>query len=302
VINILCTGYFGLQAMGGGRLDHIKVPALDDSNALAMHFAAILVMASFLLLGPVKKKIFFLVPFIGLTLNAVILAQSRGAMISMIIVGIVAIFVMTKTGKRKFYLYGSLAILSMTLLVGEAMLSKFSTIVSNEDSEVSQDKSSESRMVIIRAQWEMFKDSPVLGYGHQGTLLLSPMYVSEEYMTSGRTSGGDVVRVRASHNLLFALMVDHGLIGTLIYLSIMTVAMLKLLKINRKIAESESQELLKVLIMGLCLSLMLVWIAGMGINNKVLEIDIWLYALIPVVYEMYRKKSSKFPMDENSMG
>jgi O-antigen ligase len=276
--------------MGGGRLDHIKVPALDDSNALAMHFAAILVMTSFLLLGPVKKKIFFLVPFIGLTLNAVILAQSRGAMIALLIVGIAAIFVMTKAGKRKFYLYGSLALLSMTLLVGEALLSKFSTIIGSDEASIQQDKSSESRLVIIRAQWEMFKDSPVLGYGHQGTLLLSPMYISEEYMTGGRTKGGDIVRVRASHNLLFTLMVDHGLIGTLIYLSIMVVAMLKLFKIDRNKVESESQEQLKVLIMGLCLTLMLVWINGMGINNKVLEIDIWLYALIPIVYEMYRKK------------
>jgi len=82
-------------------------------------------------------------------------------------------------------------------------------------------------------------------------------------------------------------------VGTLIYLSILVVAMSKLLKINRKKVESESQELLKVLIIGLCLSLMLVWIAGMASNNKVLEIDIWLYALIPIVYEMYTKNLDK---------
>ncbi len=289
VINILCTGYFGYQAMGGGRFEHIKVPALDDSNALAMHFAAILLMASFLFLASFGKKIFLLAPFVGLTLNAVILGNSRGAIISLIITGIVASVFMTKSGKRKFYVYGVLAVLSISLLAGEALLSKFSTIISKDDSGVEQDKSAESRLVIISAQWEMFKDSPILGYGHQGTLLLSPAYISEDYMASGSTDDGEIVHVRASHNLLFSLMVDHGLIGALIYISVMAVAMSKLLKIKRKEVEGNSKELLKVLILGLCFSLMLVWLAGMGTNNKVLEIDIWLYALIPVVYEWYKK-------------
>ena len=97
------------------------------------------------------------------------------------------------------------------MLAGPLIIERVNKVVKASDTE-QIDKSAYSRFVIIESQWKMFKDYPLLGFGHRGTLLLSPFYVPEDYMTDTDVGGR-----RASHNITMSFLVDHGIIGAFLY-------------------------------------------------------------------------------------
>ena len=84
-----------------------------------------------------------------------------------------------------------------------------------------------------------------------------------------------------------SLLVDHGLIGAGIYI---TVIILCISKIRRLEADHTETHNLLLILIGLIVSLIFVIVAGQGSNNKVLEIDIWLYGLIPLAYDMLKQR------------
>jgi len=281
VLNLLGVCYFtylGMFVKTGGRLEGLGTPGMESANQLGQHMATILVFSAFLLMTDLGKKKFLLIVPLVLALNGVLLTQSRGVMIGVLVAGFASLFVIPPKAKKQFVIYACLAIFGGSALVGPQLIERFSSIAPDESGE--QDKSAESRMVIINAQMDMFFESPLLGYGHRGTLLLSKEFIPAEYHT--KTKGGS--SARASHNFLFALLVDHGLVGTTLYLLIVFSCLVKMYKISKTTRYHEDSLVLVLVLTGMGLSLICLMVAGMGSNNKKLEIDIWLYAMIPVIY------------------
>ena len=175
------------------------------------------------------------------------------------------------------------------MLLGPQIIERFKGVEKNASGEIS-DGSARSRLVIISSQYEMFKESPLFGQGHRTTLILSPYYISQEYLTSSSRSKDGLSR-RASHNFIMGMLTDHGIIGVGIYLLIVITIARHLFELKKYIQIGYDQELI-VIQTGLCLSFLCYLIAGLFSNNKIFEIAVWLIAIIPVVDHLIKQSST----------
>jgi O-antigen ligase len=282
-------GYLGLTEHSGGRLETVGGPGLTSANQLAQHVGVILFFSAYLLLSNQSRniKIFALITT-PILLETIMLTQSRTVLIAIVLTGVIAILYPPPKAKKKFYILAILGGFAFSILLGSQIVDRLNELAANNEHQ-EQDKSAASRMVIIKSQWKMFLDSPVIGHGHRSTLLLSPTYIPAEYRDNV-SGGANVQSYRASHNFIMAMLVDHGIIGSILYFLVI----FSCLKKSREIANirSDDTEIINLQTMGIGLGLGLIFfmIAGLGSNNKVLEIDIWLYAVIPLVYQMIKDK------------
>ena len=214
---------------------------------------------------------------IALTLNAIFLTQSRGGMVGLVIGCLLALLFRPKALRGQINLYILLAVFSTVQLVPEDLVNRLSQAAGPEEE---RDKSAESRFVIIEAQLKMFSNNPFFGYGHRGTLTLSPDYVDSSFLTS--TSSG---QVRGSHNLLMSLLVDFGFIGATFYLLIIYILVRRLFKMRQKIIHlDKSTGNLYIMYLGGVCALVALMVSSMFSNSLRLEIDILLIGLLSAIY------------------
>ena len=262
------VSYIGISQHSGGRFEGIGGPGLSETNEIAQHLGVVLIISAYVLLCKLKKHYLLLAFPLILILQALMLTGSRGSIAALVIAGVVAVIYMPKRAKKKLLFFASIGAVAFSLLLGPEIIARFSGVSKNETGEL-KDKSANSRIVIASAQLQMFKERPFIGHGHKGTIFLSPFYIPKEYLTNG---------VRASHNFILAMLVDHGLLGCLPYFMIILVCILKI----RKASASDCVDThnLQALLIGCCIALIFLMVGGLGSNNKVMEVDIWLYALI----------------------
>lgn len=296
--NIFGCAYFSYYAMSmhnGGRMENYGVGSGWDSNLAGQHFAAMVIMGGYLLLEKINKTHALVAAGIGVIMMGLFMTESRSAIIAVGLTGVIAAIFVPQGKRKKLTLFGVLAIVASASLMGPQIIERFQGMKKDELGSV-EDKSAESRFIIIRAQIEMWKASPIIGHGHRGTLILSPNYIDEEYQTGG---------VRASHNVLMAFLVDHGIIGTLLYFGTVFSCWLRMLNYRYKTKpedQTEYQKLLSTMLIGASLSLVTFMVCGMGSNNKKLEADIWLIAFIPLLsQEIRRIKGGGDPRDPDDI-
>jgi len=214
IANLIGCAYIGftaLQTHGGGRFERPGLPSIEDSNLLAIHVIPIVVTGAFLFLShAVKKKYWLLIPLV-FSGNLIIMTGSRGAIGALALAGLFLILFSAREFKGMFIKWGAIALVALSFVSIDLIMNRIASITEAESVE-QIDTSAASRMVIINAQIEMFKEDVLIGNGHRTTLLLSPVYIDKKYLTD--TSVG---ALRGSHNLTMAMLVDHGLIGGAIF-------------------------------------------------------------------------------------
>lgn len=285
LIGCAYLGYLGYSMHTSGRLEAVGTPGLDSANQLAQHLGAVLIFSSFLLLIDIGKLKIIVIICLMFVLNAILLTESRGVLLALAGTALVSTMFIPPKSRKIFLPYLILGSIAASFLIGPQMVERLSSL-NKADNVEELDKSAASRFDIISAQFEMFKDSPFVGYGHKGTMILSPDYVAKEFLT--KVNGA---AARASHNVSMALLVDHGLIGAGIYFLIIYSCIIKGFRL-KEIKNSGASDSLKLLFSGLVLALLFFILAGQTSNNKVLELDIWLYALIPLVYNWIKTNKS----------
>lgn len=290
-IGALYFGYLG-YSYGGGRLEGVGGPGVESANGLGQHLAILLIMSSYLLLIKIGKIKYLLLFAVLVILNTIMLTESRGALLSLVLTGVVAIFFVPPSVKKIFFSLAILGAVAFSLLMGPQIVERFRSTQQNSFGEI-QDKSAASRLVIIKAQYEIFKEKPFLGQGHRTTLVLSPLYIPEEYLTKVK-SGEQAVQRRASHNFLMGMLTDHGIIGVILYALICLSLFKSLLKVRKVIkAEAKVDNELLLIQAGLCLGFVCYLIAGMFSNNKIFEIAVWLIALIPIINRLLEQSLTR---------
>lgn len=287
VVGCAYLSYYGMSMTSNGRMEGLGGNGMD-ANLIGMHFAAVLCLGGYLLLERFRYTHIIVVGSLALIMMGLFMTESRGAIISLGVTGALAMVFRPSNGKGKFFTAILLAGVASAALMGPQIIERFEGMQKDNMGDV-KDKSAESRMVIIEAQYEMWKNYPLLGYGHRGTLVQSPSFLPRDYLTEQG--------VRASHNLTMAMLVDHGIVGSLLYFGAIFIALFKIFsyRYHRAPGEklSDDQRLYSNMLLGCILALFCFILGGQGANNKKLEADIWLLALIPLLHREIKEHNQR---------
>jgi hypothetical protein len=278
LLNVICGGYIGYKALQNhsrGRFENAGLPSIEDSNLLAIHMIPIAVLGALLFLSDAydKKKYLLLLPlaFIG---NLIIMTGSRGAIVGLVIAGFFIILFAVNEFKGKLIKWGALALIAISFLSLDLIIDRFKAITPGEEGGVVE-KSANSRMVIISAQYEMFKSYFLIGGGHRTTLLLSPDYIPEEYLTKTAVGG-----VRGSHNLTMSILADHGIVGGTIFFMLVFGSFRLGLKLSKNVNLDKN---IRLVSLGAASALVGLMASSQFANSKVMEITIWMIGFITVI-------------------
>ena len=215
---------FGWQAFhkgrtGGGRLEGIGGPQTSTSNGLANFMVMILpFLNSFFFYGNKWEKIaaVYAAPWI---LNAIILCNSRGAFLSMLVVAVLCIFRASKKNRKKIIVGLILGIILFIQLADERFWIRMDTI-----NDPNQEGS--GRLETWAAALRMIGDHP-LGAGGGGWLYYSPVYIP------------DIVdahegELRSVHNSYLEVATNYGIQGAFFYFAFIASTLLQLRKMRKR--------------------------------------------------------------------
>lgn len=287
LIGCAYLSYYGMSMTSGGRMEGLGGNGMD-ANLIGGHFAATLCLGGYMLLERFRYTHIIVAVSLGLIMMGLFMTESRGAIIALGATGLLSIIFVPSNGKGKFFTSVILAGAASVMLMGPQIIERFEGMQTDTLGDV-KDKSAESRMVIIEAQAEMWKGHPLLGYGHRGTLIQSPLFLPRDYLTEQG--------VRASHNLTMAMLVDHGIIGALLYFGAIFISLFKIFGYRYHLAPgeemSDDQRLYSNMLLGSVLALFCFILNGQGSNNKKLEADIWMLALIPLLHREIKEHNQR---------
>ncbi len=139
------------------------------------------------------------------------------------------------------------------------------------------EKSAQSRLVIARANWAMALEY-VFGVGHRGNEILSPDFIQEDYLM--KSTG-----TRAAHNTSMAILVDHGFPGALVFVAFLIWAVVFLWRLNLLAKQTPNLQL-HLYAAAIGPALIACFTAGQFTNFFKAEVQVWLVALMVVLYNL----------------
>ena len=276
VIGCFILGWAAYTSIVHGRLESVVIPGVDDSNMLAIQLITGAAFAGFMFIGisGYRRWIPFLIlPFV---LNAIILTESRGGFLSLAVSGPVAWYLAPRRYRRFVSLAVVLGAALFLVLASDQFWDRMSTILHS----TGEAGHTEQRLEIIGPQIKMFLDHP-LGAGHRGNEFLSPYYMdADELSQTGR---------RSAHNTFIAALVDQGVPGAILLLSLYYWVGLSLLRLKRLDAQG-LPPLLGIYRAAIGTALASCFISGLFLNLLKLESQVWLLALLASLIALTRTR------------
>ncbi|MEM7763804.1 MAG: O-antigen ligase family protein [Pseudomonadota bacterium] len=275
-------GWLAFNAGGGGRLEGVGGPGIDDSNSMSMQLGTAVIVGAALMLSEKRwSRLGYLMLLMPLILNGMLQGNSRGAFVGLVFGGAVLWWMKPGVVRGRFHLFAAAAIVGFVALAPVTFWERISTLgaVTNEEQEF--DNSASSRLVIMDAQFKMFVDYP-LGAGHKGTAELSPQYMDDSMLTISHNNPGSG-RARASHNTYLSVMVDHGIFGVVLMFCILFWVWMTVRRGRKRFKKYPEYTLLLTGVSG---ALAVVGMAGMFAPYLKAEIMYWLIALLMSIVAM----------------
>jgi hypothetical protein len=286
IVGCAYLGWLAYNARISGRLEGVGGPGIDEANALAMQMGTGVAVAAMLLLGSrgwVRWVCLAAMPFL---LNTMVLAGSRGAFVALLASGIALWYLKPLKHRKLFYAYAVLGVILFGMLASSVFLTRVETItaVTQQDAEV--DRSTDTRLVLIKAQWEMAKHYP-FGAGHRGTAVLSPKYIDPFYLARSRVEGKTVAGQRSSHNTFMSALVEQGIPGAVMWLWLWLWVAVTLRRSREQSTDPDATEraMLAAAIGG---GLAMVFVAGQFVDYLKVEIQVWLLVLLASLMQLRR--------------
>jgi hypothetical protein len=264
-------GWIAFRDYTSGRIELDLGAGVNDSNTIGFHLVTGLAFAGLMLVALPHKRRFFTLAMIPFILNAVILTASRGAVLAMLAAGAGSLFFAPRMRRGVLYACAALGVVLFFRLAGsELFWQRMDTLHVEKGQEI--EASAASRIDIAAANWRMFQDYP-LGTGYRGNAYLSPRYLPERFLTNGE---------RAAHNTFFAVLVDEGVVGIVLYGGMMLWAFGTVWRLKRLDAAG-LPVMLGTFRGAVGAGLVAYLVAGMFTNFMAAEVGIWLVALVSVV-------------------
>jgi O-Antigen ligase len=273
---------------GSARLEGIGVPDGEEVNGTAAAVVSAVPMLAYMVLFSAKKWMQFLA-LIGLTfvLNGLILLNSRGAFLAVVIsMGWMAIVIFKEKGlksqKWKFILGSIGGVFLFFYLADNLFWERMNTMAT-----LSTEVEGGNRVLYWWKTFEMLADHP-LGTGIAGYEILSPQYLPSEWLTHGR---------RAVHSTWFEVLSSFGYQGFIAFMGYIFSTLLFTRKVKKYLrARGELHHELKLV--SLEASFIAFLVAATFINRFYAEMLYWLPALLAVFGNIYMIK----PLKEEGAG
>jgi len=276
--------YAAMQGRQGDRLDGVGGPGIDDANTLGMYLATGVVVCMGLFLAVRHLWRWALIPLAGLIFTGFVLANSRGAAVGLL-GGVLALTAAcARMHRRQFAILLVVGLVGAAAVVDRAFIDRFFTIgdVTAESEEA--DMSARSRKVIIEAQLNMFADHP-MGIGRMGTAKLSPLYLDEKWLTTAHTDG--TFAERSSHNTFMSILVEQGVVGTVIYAALL-IWLVAVFVQMRRLQRSEADREALTLAGTAWAAIVVVLASGLGTDYLMAEAQFWFYAALVSALQLAR--------------
>lgn len=288
VLGCFYLGLLALQASGSGRLEGVGGPGIDEANALGMHLGTGAVAAAALLAkGPLWQRGMALASM-ALIMNGVVQTGSRGAFLAIVASGLVLFVMSPSKFRRMWVIMGILGIAVLLKMAPPNYWARMSTIKETAEEDAPVDQSSETRLALLKAQWQMFLAHP-MGSGHRGTEYLSTRYLSDADLSASR-DGSDGQRARSSHNTFMTALTEQGIPGAILYLWLLVWIWRTCRQTNSRFKESGNENL-GLYAMAVGSSLAVVIVAGFFVDYFKAEVFIWCVALLAVLDSMHQHKA-----------
>jgi probable O-glycosylation ligase (exosortase A-associated) len=189
-----------------------------DNNSFAINLVAATGLAFFLGFET-EKLIPKLIAFASAALmaHAILFSFSRGAMLALCVVGIVAFFLIPKRPLH-LALFG-FGVSVALVMAGAEVRERFSTVFAEEDE---RDASAESRVVLWKGAIAMMNDYPIFGVGPDNFRLNVDQYTPYE-------------KGKAAHGTWFQVGAESGYLGFILFPSFYFLCAYKMNRLRRKL-------------------------------------------------------------------
>jgi hypothetical protein len=266
--------YAKMQGREGDRLDGVGGPNIDDSNTLGMVLVTGAVCALGLVMTQTGWRRWASLAALPVIVNGFVLANSRGAFLGLVAGVMVLAFCMAKKHR---WMFGAMALagaMGLAVIVDKVFIERMFTIQDVTSQDEDADSSARSRVVIAKAQLQMFFDHP-MGSGWRGTAALSPLYMEHRWLTGEADSAQ-----RSSHNTYLTALSEQGIPGAILYSALVMWVAAAIFRVRRMNRRSQHDPALGTQAAALCGALVVVLVAGFTADYLTKEVQFWLYAAL----------------------
>lgn len=262
------------QGRSDGRLDGVGGPGLDDANTLGMYLATGIIVGLGLLMTQRGWRRGAALVALAVMLEGLVLTNTRGAFLGLVGGWMLMAGLKSRLHRRLFWGLALVGLVGLAAVVDKSFVERMWTIRESTVDSEDADQSARSRLIVARAQWQMFLDHP-MGTGHRGTPALSSQYLEERWLTTD-SSG---VTARASHNTFLTTLVEQGVPGALMYVWIVLWTLGASLALKRAELRHHDPEIttLGASVVGV---LGVVFVAGHTADFLMAEVQYWMFALL----------------------
>jgi len=206
---------FNLDYLQGFNRLRFDGYASMDNNSYAISLVTSAGIGTFLsMYAESRRERLLAIGSMALIGHSVLLSNSRGGMLGMIVVGLVSFAFMRKGWKE--YSALAAAIVLVVMFSGPEVRARFSSTFADKEN---RDASAESRLDLWAACWDTLLKNPLLGVGPDNM----PLYMPEYGFPRGKEA----------HSLWFQLGAELGAPGVLFLLSFYMLTILRLLPLAR---------------------------------------------------------------------
>ena len=273
----LGCGLFGFLARfsdrEAGRVEGVGGPGLDDANSLGMFLGTGAIVCLGLLLTQKGWRRWLALILLPAILEGFVAANSRGAFLGLIAGTVVVVFTMARSHRRVFWVVAVVAGLFAGIAADKMFVERMFTIGDVAAQGEEGDMSARSRTAIVEAQLHMARDYP-MGVGHRGTVPLSPLYLERKWLVGG---GADPNAGRSSHNTFLTTLVEQGVIGAIIFVTLVAWLFRAIVRVRRMDRRGVDPEI-STLGGTMCAAIVVVLVAGAATDYLLAEIQFWMFA------------------------
>jgi hypothetical protein len=280
VLGCFYLGFLAYTSYGGGRLDGVGGPGIDEANAAALQMVTGVIVAGSLFLAgnwSVRGVLLLLIPFM---VNGLISTISRSGFLAAAVGGLVYNWFTPGRFRLRVGVVSGLALVLFLMLTNDVYWERISTI-QLKGQEVEGVDTGGGRLEIIDAQWRMFEGRP-FGCGHMCTTVLSPSYVDEKHMAR---EGG-----RASHNTFMTMLVDHGIVGGVFYFTMLLWIYRSLRKVAHRLQGQRG--FMPAIVPAVAAVFGAITIGDLFVQYPKLEVRVWFVSILIVMLHLTAAGSS----------